>query len=168
MKAKELKQYLKRSDIQIEGNVATWQCMLQGAVQGTYSGLFKFKCFLSPTEKLASGRLYRELLGPNAALAFKNEDNLAFSLAQLKYRVLDSPPFWSSAIGVNGIEGDIPDENVIDTILDASVAAELKYMAQLEERKKEAITRAKKVAERLLTQKVGDGSDEEEDGESTP
>jgi len=105
----ELKQYLKRSDIVIDGNVATWNIAVEGDISGTYHGVFKFKCFLTPTEKLAAGRDYRELLGTNAALAFKREDDLALTFAQLKYRILAAPPFWSSAIGVNGQTGDIPD-----------------------------------------------------------
>lgn len=165
MKPKELKSYLKRSDLVIEGNHATWHINARGKIQGTYTGVFKFKCFLSPTERLAAGRLYRELLGPNAALAFKQEDNIAFSLAQLKYRVVEGPPFWSSTVGINGLEGDIPDESVIDEILEAAVACELKYMALIEERKKEAIKRAKMAAETLMEQKAGEAPEEAEEDE---
>lgn len=164
MKKKELDAYLKRTDVIIEGNTATWQIQSTGSVQGTYTGTFRFKCYLTPTEKLAAGRDYRELLGVNASLAFKNEDNLAFSLAQLKYRILSSPPFWSSAVGINGLAGDIPDENIIDLVLDAAVAAELKFTAQLQLKKEEAIKKAKEAAEKILDQKQGkEALDEDEE-----
>src|ERR1700687_4562703 len=144
LKEKELKEYLKRSDISIEGNIATWNLAANGDINGTYSGTFRFKCVLTPTEKLASGRFYRELLGPNASLAFKAEDDLSFSLAQLRYRVVSAPPFWTSAIGIDGVAGDIPDEGIINTVFDAAIAAEFKYRAELEQQKKLYLARVKK------------------------
>lgn len=156
MTKKELKAYLKRSDIVIEGNIGTWSIAMNGDVNGTYHGVFKFKCYLTPTEQLAAGRDYRELLGPNAALAFANEDNLAYTLAQLKYRVLSSPPFWAGSIGVNGYVGDVPDENVLDAILEASMACQLKYLALLQDRKEEMLKKSKAAAEKTLAKKDGD------------
>src|SRR5271165_826057 len=103
MKKKDVKDYLSSNDISIEGNTSTWKISMQEDIHGTYIATFTFKCFLTPTEKLASGRVYRQLLGPNPNLAFINEDNLAFSLAQLKYRIVEAPPFWTSSIGVNGL-----------------------------------------------------------------
>lgn len=153
MDKKALKKYLKRSDLAIEGNTATWHLSMEGNIQGTYTGLFRFKCFLSPSEKLAMGRDYRELLGANASLAYKHEDDLAFALAQLKYRVIDSPPFWSSAEGINGMKGDIPDAEIIMNVLDAAMAAEWKYLAELHKRKDESLKRAKDAAEKLLNVK---------------
>jgi hypothetical protein len=161
MNKKELNAYLKRSDVSIEGNVATWTITESGNIQGTYHGVFKFKCFLTPTEKLAAGREYRELLGPNGALAFKHEDDLAFMLAQLKYRILSAPPFWSSSIGVNGLSGDVPDENILSAILEAAMAAEYKYFAQLVNRKEAMVKKAKQSAEKVLAQKEGEMTIEE-------
>lgn len=161
-KAKELKDYLKRTDISIEGNIATWNLVAQGDINGTYVGTFKFKCFLTPTEKLAAGREYRSLLGPNATLAFKAEDDLSFSLAQLRYRIVSSPPFWNSAIGIDGMAGDIPDENIINAVLDAAVASEFKYRAELEQKKKIIVARTKKAAERLLDNKDKEAAEAEE------
>lgn len=163
MNKKELDAYLKRTDISIEGNVATWNMSSKGVVQGTYIGSFRFKCYLTPTEKLAAGREYRELLGSNASLAFKNEDNLAFSLSQLKYRILSAPPFWSSAVGINGLAGDLPDENIIDEVLEAAVAAELKFTAELQKKKEEAIKKTKEAAEKILDQKQGKAEVDEEE-----
>lgn len=168
MTKKELNAYLKRGDIVVEGNVATWSLALSGDIQGTYAGVFKFKCYLTPSEQLAAGRDYRELLGVNAALAFTKEDNLAYTLAQLKYRVLVAPPFWNSSIGVNGLTGDIPDENVLDAIFEAAMASQLKYLAILQNKKDEMVKKAKASAEKLLSQKEGEMAAEESDDTGTP
>ena len=154
MDERKLQEYLARQDILIEGGQATWEMRLEGDIQGTYSGTFKFRCFLTPTQRLAAGREHRELLGSNPTLATEHDDNLAFSLSQLKHRIISAPPFWTS----NGIAGDLPDENIIDSVLDAAIAAELKYKAQLKQKKGDAIERAKKAAERLL--KLRDEEDE--------
>lgn len=157
MKKKELQDFLKRKDIVIENNVATWNISATGEIQGLYTGTFKFKCYLTPVEKLYSGRDYRELLGPNPTLVLKHEDNIAFSLSQLKYRVLSAPPFWTSAVGINGIAGDLPDENIIDVVLEAALASEFKFLAILRNRKSEVVEKAKKAAE-----KIRDSENEEE------
>lgn len=158
-KNKEMSEYLKRKDIHIEGNQATWNISTVGDILGTYTGTFRFKCFLTPSERLAAGRLYRELLGSNPTLVTEHEDNLALTLSQLKFRIISGPPFWSSAIGLDEIAGDIPDEMVLNSILDAASASELKFLAQLQEKKKDLIEKAKKAAEKVLEQ---DDEDEDE------
>ena len=158
MKRKQLQDYLKRKDIVIEGNVSTWNVTTIGNVQGTYTGQFRFKCFLTPTEKLAAGRDYRALIGPNPVGVLENEENIAFSLSQLKYRILKAPPFWSSATGLDGFAGDLPDENVINVVLEAALASEFKYAAMLENRKEDSIKKAKKAAE-----KIAENAEEDED-----
>lgn len=150
MKKKDVSAYLKRNDIAIENNVASWDIAVNGDINGLYSGQFKFKCYLTPIERLAAGRFYREILGSQGMLATKHEDNLAFSISQLKYRVISAPPFWSSAIGLDGTFGDLPDENVLDAILEAAISAEFKFKAQLEEKKKDVVEKAKKAAEKML------------------
>lgn len=152
MKKKELTSYLKRKDIVLEGSTATWNMVTTGDVLGLYTGTFRFKCYLTPLEKLASGRLYRELLGENANMALQHEDNLAFTISQLKFRIISAPPFWESAIGMDGIAGDIPDESVLNVILEAATASELKYLAQLREKKIETLEKAKKSAEKMLSE----------------
>lgn len=164
MKKKDLQDYLKRKDIAIEGNVATWNITTIGNMQGTYTGRFRFKCFLTPTEKLAAGRDYRALLGPNPVGVLENEESIAFSLSQLKYRILEAPPFWTSAIGMDGFTGDLPDENVINSVLEAALAAEFKYAATLMNRKEEALKKAKKAGERIA--KEAEEGDDEDDSES--
>lgn len=150
-------------DIIIEGNTATWDISIEGDIQGTYTGTFRFKCFLTPTQRLAASREYRELLGNNPTLATEHEDNLAFALSQLKYRILSSPPFWTSQNA--NMPGDLPDENVIDAVLEAAIGAELKYKKQLKTRKQEAIEKAKKAAEKLLT--LQDENADESESEET-
>lgn len=150
----------------IDGNIATWSIVALGDVNGTYHGIFKFKCFLTPTERLAAGRDYRDLLGPNGALAFKREENLALTLAELKYRIVSAPPFWTSAVGINGQQGDIPDEVVLDKILEAAMASEIKYFAVLKEKKEAMIKKSKESAEKLLSQKEGEIAAEEGDDQS--
>lgn len=164
MDESRLQEYLNRNDILIEGNTASWEVRLDGDIQGTYTGTFKFRCYLTPTQRLAASREHRELVGPHASLAPTHDDNLAFSLSQLKYRVLSAPPFWAS----NGISGDIPDSNVIDAVLEAAIAAELKYKAQLKQKKNDAIQRAKKAAEDLLKlrDRENEGKNKEDDNQS--
>lgn len=160
------KEELERSDIIIEGDTALWEIRLDGDIKGTYLGSFRFKCFLTPTQRLAASREYRELLGENPLLALKHEDNLAYALSQLKYRVISAPPFWTSSLQTSEMAGDLPDENIIMAVLDAAIGAELKYKAQLKKRKQEAIEKAKKAAERLLNQQDAEVNEDEDEGQS--
>ena len=161
MTKKELLRYLDRKDITIEGNLAKWNINMEGDINGSYRGTFVFKCFLTPTERLACGRLYRELLGPNMTMVPDNEENLAFTLAQIKYRISSAPPFWQSFQGLNDIEGDIPELPVLDAILEAALAAEFKKSAIIQQKRDEAIKRAKKAAEEIVTDKAKVEDDEE-------
>lgn len=156
MTKKELQAYLKRHDLVIEGNISTWTLAMKGDINGTYHGVFKFKCYLTPTEVLSAGRDYRDLLGPSGNLAFTKEDNLAYTLSQLKHRVISAPPFWTSSLGVNGYAGDIPDENVLDAIFDAAMTSQLKYLALLQNKKDEMIKKSKETAEKILAEKEGE------------
>lgn len=160
MKTKELNAYLKRKDISIEGNIATWNISAHGEILGLYAGAFKFKCYLTPIEKLAAGRLYRELLGSNATMALNHEDSLAFTLSQLKYRVISGPPFWDSSLSNEGIS-QVPDENVLDVILEAALASEFKHLAELRKSKDSVVEQAKKAAEKYLQdQSAADAKEE--------
>ena len=138
-----------RTDIVIQGNVATWTMKLEGDVLGTYTGTFQFKCYLTPVETISAGRDYRSLLGPNPAFASENESFLAYSLSQLKYRIISAPPFWATDKN-NGFNGDIPDTYIVQAVLEAATDAEVIYRSQLNQRKKDSIERAIKAAEKLL------------------
>lgn len=145
----------------LDGNVATWEMRLDGNISGTYTGTFKFRCFLTPLQKIAANREMRELLGSHMTMAPEHEANLAFALTQLKHRVISAPPFW----GTNGtLAGDLPDANVVMEVLDASIEAELKYMQQIKQKKLDAIERAKKAAEQMLSDKPEDDLEEDQEG----
>ena len=163
MTKEELKEYLKRDDLVVENNTAKWDISHSGDINGLYTGTFVFKCFLTPSEKLAAGRQYRELLGTNPVVVSEHEDNLAFSISQLRYRVISAPPFWASSVGVNGVVGDLPDEKVLDVILQASLSAEFKYLALLQDKKEKALEKAKKVAESISENKESDEDAESKD-----
>lgn len=150
----------ERSDIIIEGSTATWEIKTDGAINGTYIGTFRFRCYLTPTQQIAANREMREVLGANPTMAPDHESFLAYALTQLKYRIISSPPFWMSAVGGN-LQGDLPDENVISTVLDAALGAEIKYKKQLVARKDDAIKRAKEAAERMLKSQDEEVTEEE-------
>lgn len=135
----------------IENNVAIWHMRMEGEISGTYVGTFKFRCFLTPTQRIAANREYRELLGNNPALAPEHESFLAYALTQLKHRIVEAPPFWDTK--TSSFAGDIPDDNVISAILEAAVSAEVKYREQLKKRKEEAVEKAKELAEKLVEQR---------------
>lgn len=161
--------FIPRSDIIIEGHQAKFQLAAHGAINGTYAGEFVFRCFLSPSQQIAANREYRELLGPNPTMAGEHETFLAYALSQLKYRVIQSPPFWTATLQINGLAGDILDEEVITQVLDAAVHAQLKYRHEMDKQKMALIERAKAAAEKILAGKdivkEEDLDDEDEEDE---
>lgn len=148
----------KNSDIIIEGTTASWSINTEGSISGTFVGQFRFRCVLNPTQRIAANREMRALLGDHPLLVPEHESFLAYALTQLKYRIITAPPFWKSA--ESGWEGDIPDENVISEVLNAAINAEVKYKEQLDERKLEALERAKKSAEAILKRGIEDPEEE--------
>lgn len=153
---------LERSDLIIEGNTATWEMRLEGDIHGTYVGVFRFKCYLSPLQQIAANREYREILGPNPSFASEHESFLAYALTQLKYRIVTAPPFWVSQNPAS-LAGDIADENIISAVLDAALGSEIKYKTQLKKKKMDAVARAKDSVEKLMTD---DDEEDESDDES--
>lgn len=131
-----------KDDLKIEGDVATWEMRMEGSVKGTYVGVFKFRCYLTPLQNIAAGKEQRELLGSNMALATDHESFLAYALTQLKQRIISAPPFWSSTTPNKALEGDLPDENVIEAVLDAAIRSEIKYKEDKKRKKEEGIARA--------------------------
>jgi hypothetical protein len=154
---------IKKSDIVIEGTTASWSIHMEGDVSGTFNGTFRFKCFLTPTERIAANREMRALLGEHPMLVPEHESFLAYALTQLKYRIITAPPFWKS--GESGWAGDLPDSNVISEVLNAAVEAEVKYKDELNKRKLEHLDRAKKAAEAILNRGLEDDQVEEEEAE---
>lgn len=135
----------------IDGSTVIWSMpRLEGSLGGTYTGTFVFRVFLDPIRQLQAGREFRELLGSLSAQASETERELAFSLIQLKHRILKSPPFWSSTLQESGIQGNIGDLNIIGSILDAAIKAEHLYIRKIEKEREEILNRTIKVAEDLL------------------
>lgn len=157
--------FVPRADITIEGHQAKFNLAAHGAINGTYAGEFTFRCFLSPTQQIAANRMYREMLGTNPTLAGEHETFLAYALSQLKYRVLSAPPFWTATEQINGIAGDILDEEIITQVLDAAVHAQLKYKHELEKKKMELIERARQQAEKILNNQEDDEEFADEEDE---
>lgn len=151
-------------DIQLNGSIATWTMRAEGTISGTYSGTFVFRCYITPLQKIAAGREQRALLGESRSWVetadYEHEAWLAYALTQLKYRIVSAPPFWGTS-GINkSHEGDVPDENILETVLDAAVRAELKYKTHLKKMKEDAITKANlgaKVVEEQLKEAKDDG-----------
>lgn len=150
------------SQIIFEGNTAVWELNAKGAISGSYTGKFRFRCYLSPVQKIAANREYRELLGSSPAFAPEHESNLAFALTQLKYRIIESPPFWSSTKQNVGMEGDIADDNIITMVLDAAIAAEVKFRKQVKERTDNALAKAIAAAEKIKAQQDSAPAEEDE------
>ena len=153
----------ERSDIKLEGDVAVWEMKVDGSIKGTYMGVFRFRCYLTPLQQIAAGREERELLGPNLALATEHERFLAYALCQLKYRIISAPPFWASANPSGSLAGDLADEEIVASILDAATHAELKYKKQLMKRKDSAVDRAKEMNDAIIEKQKEDSEIEDED-----
>ncbi len=156
-------------DIQLNGNIATWEMHANGTISGTYTGTFKFRCYLTPLQKIAVGREQRSLLGESRAWVetpeYDHEAWLAYALTQLKYRVISAPPFWTSAGVMKSHEGDIPDENVLEKILDAAIRSELKYKKHLKDLKDGAIKVANEGA-KSAEEQLSKAKEDEEPPES--
>lgn len=149
---------LERSDIIIEGNTALWDLRLDGDINGTYTGTFRFKCYLNPLQQIAADRERRELLGNQPLYAGDHESLLAYALTQLKYRIITAPPFWASSN--SSFAGDIADENIISAVLDAALGAEVKYKTLLKKKKLESIETAKNAINKAM-----EVEDEDPEGE---
>ena len=150
MKTENMNKAQKRTDIILSANIATWEMRMEGAYTGTFSGTFRFRCFLSPTQRIAIGREQRDLLGPMANLAPNDETMFVVMLTELKYRILEAPPFWAAASG-SGYQGDILDENVLTEVFAAALDADLKYRAVIMDGKMKFIEKAKIAAEAIAS-----------------
>lgn len=149
----------EKNDLLIENGQSSWNISLDGNIEGTYRGTFKFRCVLTPTQQIAAGKEYRELLGANPTLASEHDSFLAYALTQLKYRVISSPPFWSSTSQKNGYAGDLLDEEIISAVLDAAIRSEEKYKSDVKKRKEDSINKAREAAEKILNEQKKDESE---------
>lgn len=119
---------------------ATYELNMDGDISGSYRGKFVFKCYLDPLSELAASKLFRELMGFNPQEMNETDKYLAWALAQLKYRIAKSPPFWKTEGSL--IDGNIFDKNIITHVLDMATEAELLYRKDIKKRKEEALQKA--------------------------
>jgi hypothetical protein len=159
MMARKKKRTNERSDITVNlDGTADWMLSAHGAIKGLYTGLFKFRCALTPLQQIAANREYRELLGENITFAEEHVTFVTYALTQLKQRIVEAPPFWSAT--KSGFPGDIEDSDILQIVLEAAVQSELKYREVLTERRAEALEKAKKAAELALDKKKKDKEEE--------
>ena len=133
---------IQDKDILIDNGLATWAINTAEPIGGTYMGNFQFRCVLSPLQIIDADRDYRDLLGPNPALANATAEGLAYALSQLKQRIIKSPPFWTETAARFG-GSHVKDTNVIDLVLRAAFQAEIKYRQELKEDHLKATARLK-------------------------
>lgn len=145
---------MDNNDIIITGSIAKWTLPpTQGEVLGTYMGPFEFRTFLTPTQILESGREYRSLLGGFPEYASEKDKELAFALAELKYRIVKAPPFWGSTMQESGYAGNIPDTNIIMTVYVKAMVAESMFKEKLNKDSEALLERTIKAAEALVNVK---------------
>lgn len=138
-----------------DDGTAEFQVRLVGDVtQQTYLGKFKVNSVMDPFQILNAGKRYRDLLGVNPAFASETELNLAFSLAQLEYRIIDAPPFWNN--------GRLKDLNVIMSVFDLAVEAEERYRLDQKKRVEESLELIKSNLERIKTSQISKYEDPDE------
>jgi hypothetical protein len=104
----------------------------------TYEGPFRVKSALSPFDELSAGRDMRALLGEHGVQALDHEANIAYALAQLRYRIVECPLFWTekSREGYGGAELD---SNIILNVLTMAVEAEVADRKRLKEEAKQRL-----------------------------
>jgi hypothetical protein len=119
----------------------------EGAIQGNYRGVFSLRCYLNPLDALSAGRHFRDLLGPYGESAGEQDRYMAFCTSQLAKRVIKGPPWWNA----NGNEpaGNIPDLNILSTILDRALTAESIYKQRLAKMKAEALEKAQQATQAI-------------------
>jgi hypothetical protein len=138
---------IREEDIAIDSQgIASWDINIAAPIGGTYQGTFKFRTGLSPLQEIEADRDYRDLLGKNAEFAATHIENLAYSLAQLRQRVVAGPPFWFD--GISKFPGSqVRDAEVLQEVFEAAVASEVKYRNTVKEKHKAAIQKLSRALE---------------------
>lgn len=117
-------------DILIKESTGTYHLDVVGTIGGRYFGDFVFKAYLTPMELISCDREFRDLIGKIQTQVDPTIEFLAFALTQLKYRTISSPLFWKrNPELIPG--GDIPDQNVIEILLEAAKETEKQYKETL-------------------------------------
>jgi hypothetical protein len=128
--------------VELDKGIASYELVMSGQILGTYTGKFSFRCAVTPMQFLEADRDYRELLGRNGELASTHADSIAYSLAHLRQRIVEAPPFWNE-FGSKFGGAHIKDHEVVDRILKVSVVAENKYRKLLNDKHSAAINKLK-------------------------
>ena len=115
----------------------------------TYMGTFKVKCILNPMDFMAADKLYRELLGDiHPETAHGHTKSVAFSLSQLKYRIIEAPAFWDNReLGGSHLK----DDSIIVSVLNMAMDIERKYRATMV---KEAERRQEELTDRIRSKAI--------------
>lgn len=150
--------------LDMNDGTATFKIDEVGTSHGeTFRGVFKVKCILSPLEFVDADALYRDLLGKtNPTLASEWTGRIAFHLAQLKYRVVKAPNFWTPENNERGLGGSEIDDNILSKVFDLAFAAEVQY--------REAIKKKFDKSSEALKKSVDNGSisPEEQEEDTKP
>lgn len=140
---------MNEKTIQVDFNMCTATFMVNEEASGTrttYKGVFKVKCIMSPLEYINSDALYRELLGKtNPQLATKYVNELCYTIAQLKYRIMEAPAWYKNSGG--GVDGSHLEDSVLFSILDKAIEAEMDYRKGIEEKYTKAKEEVRKAVE---------------------
>lgn len=121
----------------IEEGIATFNINLVGKPdRQTYLGTFKVYCILTPMQFIDSDKTYREMIGDvHPENAHEHTTAISFALAQLKYRVIECPPFWQHPKMPGGhLRGA---DNIIMEIFNMAINAEQTYRKSQEKEQKE-------------------------------
>jgi len=138
---------MTEADISIKNHEATFELDVLGEIGGSYKGTFQFRLNLTPMQEIQADKDYRQLLGDNPNDAPTKIKNLAYIITQLKQRVIQAPPFWyHESTQFHG--SHIKDSIVLETVFQAAILAQEKYMTILTEKQLEATKRLKTVLEK--------------------
>lgn len=128
----------------LEGN-GKFYLQIEGEISGeSYMGTFTVKGSLSPLDTIKSDRRYRELMGKDIQYATDHASQLAFSLAQLNQRIVESPDWWKN----DEINGGHLDENVIMEIFSKAIECEKEYRLK---RKEQSDIYKKRINEKIMS-----------------
>lgn len=149
----------KPENLTLNTDSATYLLDTIAPVQGLYKGTFKFKLSMTPIMEINSDREYRSLLGnpTNTDMIPIKVLNMAFIISQLKYRILESPPFWQMTDDGKNIE----DYSILEELLEASIEAQKQHSTMLNEKHAKSLKRLeKKIDEKQKEKQINKELDE--------
>lgn len=139
----------KRTDITINGNIATFELSFQSLLKGTIIGTFTLRPFLMPMQELEAGRDRRRLLGELEQYANAEERYLALCLSELRQRIINAPPFWNTSEMFGGGQ----EKDLIFKVADAAFYAENLFTEQKTAEKEKLLKSAMAQGEKIIQQR---------------